>query len=380
MNSYLNTISKIRTIYRNISDSRYAVLVVAIAAIGLPLDFAFPSIHTVGILYVPLLFLYLLIDNSPQIRTLLSLIIVCIVAGIFVPEPDNNIARSLVNHASVIIVAVIVANLIKMIGDYKSKLRDVIEGQHKLIQENQKMRVLSEASAKAKNDFMHVISHELHTPLNPIIGFSEMRQNNDLCSNSECKKYASYINSAAKDMLKTVDRIIDFVSMPVDKSDCRHDNVNLIDVVVRVVRDMESETSCNRIVAQEPLSRDNFQIIGNADMLTRALRYVVNNSIKFSAPGSIVDIKLEETDSNSVAIIVIDRGPGIPLKILNNIGEPFLQGDQSLSRRFDGLGMGLALSKKIIEHHNGSLIVHETSPNGTTIYLEFPKRSVCAHL
>lgn len=232
---------------------------------------------------------------------------------------------------------------------------------------------MAEAASAAKSTFLAVMSHELRTPLNSIVGFSEILASSGEASlQSDIRRdYAQTILESSRHLQTLITDILDATriennSISLVEQDI--DAAELLEIAVKMCRD-QAERADVTLVAKLV---DGIEITAD---LTRAKQIILNllvNAIKFSSPGSTVDIEFLRLKNDGLAISIRDTGVGIKPKDLARIFEPFVQAEESISRRFSGIGLGLSIARKIARLHGGDVILESRFGEGTTARFELP--------
>ena len=230
---------------------------------------------------------------------------------------------------------------------------------------------------RAKSELLSNISHELRTPLVPIKGYAELLLRRKVPA-AKARQSLAEIVEAADRLELVVQRLLDVAAQDATPVSVRHEPVPVRPLLESVVNRWKS-----RVDDRHPLTRrtqrDLPDLIGDRRLLERCLDELVDNAIKFSPAGGTVAVTATMTsagangqDSPAVQIAVRDHGIGIPPDRLDRIFEDFSQGDSSPTRQFGGLGLGLALVRRIVDAHQGELVC-ETSPGeGSTFSIVLP--------
>ncbi len=233
---------------------------------------------------------------------------------------------------------------------------------------------LSEANSAnvAKNMFLANMSHELRTPLNAIIGFSGLLETVDLTKMGH-KKILEYV----RDIKVSGETLLDMINDVLDISKIESEHFDFDIKSNRVSDIFESSTRFVRLSADQ--REIQIVISGNTELnatcdftaTVQAVTNLLSNAIKFSPESSKVLLSANQ-NGNFVDLSVSDQGPGMPDSIIKRIGEPFLREKSPELRQTDGTGLGLALSKKLIELENGKLTFTRLNPSGTLAKIQLP--------
>lgn len=232
----------------------------------------------------------------------------------------------------------------------------------------------AQAASRAKSEFLANMSHELRTPLNAILGFSEVILD-EVYGPLQPPNYVEYIKlvrDSGHHLLNVINDILDMSKIEAGRYDLEFERADLSDVVAECVAMVASAareksiTVENGIVAPLPLARVD----------RRAAKQVflnlLSNGVKFTGSNGKVSIVRGTANGAWAEVIVKDTGIGIPSDALDRIFEPFQQADASLSRRHEGAGLGLSISRKLMELHGGTLTVRSQPGVGTEVTARFP--------
>jgi signal transduction histidine kinase len=231
----------------------------------------------------------------------------------------------------------------------------------------------------AKSDFVSMVSHELRTPLTSIIGFSELLAEAHIGELSkEQEEYIRQILRKGKDLLSLINDLLDTGRLESGKLALRYREVDLEDVILSVRSSTRHVTeSLPTINTHIPEDLPAFE--GDTSKITQVLTNLVTNALKFSPPGSPVDIiarkipgRRESDRGNLIQISVKDRGIGIPEEERQRIFDQFIQVQQGSSRTFQGAGLGLYICKSFVELHGGKIWVDSNVGEGSTFHFTIP--------
>lgn len=230
---------------------------------------------------------------------------------------------------------------------------------------------------RAKSELLSNISHELRTPLVPIKGYAELLMRRKMPA-AKARQSLAEIVEAADRLELVVQRLLDVAAQDATPVSVRHEQVPVRPLLESVVNRWK-----NRVDDRHPITRrtqrDLPDLMGDRRLLERCLDELIDNAVKFSPAGGTVAVTATMTAagangqaSPAVQISVRDHGIGIPPDRLDRIFEDFSQGDSSPTRQFGGLGLGLALVRRIVNAHQGELVC-ETSPGeGSTFSIVLP--------
>jgi signal transduction histidine kinase len=257
-------------------------------------------------------------------------------------------------------------NLVSLVGDGFGYI---------LIEYDDTRRQLAEAD-RAKSVFLASISHELRTPLNAIIGFAELighQAGNAL--DGRHRGYAADILASGRLLLGVVNQVIDMVELEAKRFKLELQRLDIGEIVWQTLQTLQPRATLKGIRTQVDVPAAAVEAVVDRRALGKVISSLVDNAIKFSAPGGRVDISLIATPEKTVRLVVADQGIGMPADRLRRIFEPFVQPDDIYTRGHDGIGLGLAVSRKLIEAMGGRVTVESAVGRGSTFTVLLPPSS-----
>lgn len=239
-------------------------------------------------------------------------------------------------------------------------------------------KLAADAANKSKSVFLANMSHELRTPLNAIIGFSEAIQTQTLgpIGNARYGEYADSIHEAGKHLLNIINDILDLSKIEAGNVVLQEEAVSvpeLIESCLLIVRERGQENGL-RLEVDSPDVLPT--LYADKRMLKQILINLLSNAIKFSPGPGTVSINTRWGPAMGFVFEITDTGIGIAQKDIPAILIPFKQVDSDLNRKFEGTGLGLPLSKSLVEMHGGSLELQSELGVGTTVTVRFPAARV----
>ena len=218
--------------------------------------------------------------------------------------------------------------------------------------------------SRMKSDFLASMSHEIRTPLTAIIGMAELLSETKLSSDQD--KYVKVFRKAGDTLLSLVNDILDLSKIEAEQLILEHIPFDLLDVIeesVEIYSIKAAENNIELISDFEPKS--NMQRTGDPARLRQIILNLISNAIKFTKDGNIL-VMVQALNSDEVQISVTDTGVGIPQEKLEAIFASFTQADSSTTREFGGTGLGLTISKRLVEMMDGRIWVESEVGTGST--------------
>src|SRR5262245_4473558 len=277
----------------------------------------------------------------------------------------------------------------------RDELRRIAEERERLLAREKQAREQAEAATRAKDEFLAVISHELRSPLNAILGYIRMMRGNQKepeFMNKTCdiiERNARLQLQLIEDLLDTARvisgklrmemRLMDIASVINDALDvvrpaaeAKGVQLRIADRGLRIAE--EGDTTGEESAIRNPQSaiEESAIVLGDATRLQQVVWNLLSNAIKFTPKGGRVELSVER-DSEGFRIIVSDTGKGIEPEFLPHVFDRFRQADSSSTRRHGGLGLGLALVKSLVELHGGEVKAEsEGKGRGSTFTVMLP--------
>ena len=238
------------------------------------------------------------------------------------------------------------------------------------ITERKLLRQAAEEASRAKDEFLAILSHEMRTPLNSVLGYTQMLRRGMLAG-EDMERALTVIDRNAAALTRLVNDVLDTSRLVTGKL---HLNVRRCDVGA-LVRDavaaIEPAASGKGLQVTSHIA-SGLDVRGDPDRLRQVLWNLLSNAVKFTPAGGAITVRAAR-DGGAVRVIVEDNGAGIPADALPHVFRRFWQGDSSDTRPHGGLGLGLALARDFVELHGGRISVHsEGADRGARFDLELP--------
>ena len=239
-------------------------------------------------------------------------------------------------------------------------------------------REQAEAANRAKSDFLAMMSHELRTPLNAVIGFSEMMINELFgpLSNDHYKEYTSHINRSATHLLGLINSILDLSRIEAGYYRLTKETFSIRETWETTYPILQASLRDSGVEVVDNISGSPLELHADPGVFRQILHNLVSNAIKFTPQGGKVSVAAETGPGGEFLLRVSDSGIGIAQKDIDLVLRPFGQVDSSLARKFDGVGLGLPLTRMLVELHGGELRIDSEPNEGTEVTVVFPADSI----
>jgi signal transduction histidine kinase len=226
--------------------------------------------------------------------------------------------------------------------------------------------------SKQKLDFLSRVTHELRTPLNIIITFSEMIKDEHLgpINNKKYLNYSKEIYNYSNNLLLTVDNMIDSTKSKYYAFNIRKKPLNLSDVLTDILNTFSCLINEKKIQVQQNIQNNLPKIFVDQNQIKRALMNIISNAIKFNRENGKIIFSVTHYN-NKVNLAIEDTGIGMSENSIINTLNDLYEIREYLSRKFDGMGIGLSLARNLIELNNGKLKIESKESKGTIIRISF---------
>jgi PAS domain S-box-containing protein len=240
-----------------------------------------------------------------------------------------------------------------------------------LLQQEQAARAEANRANRIKDQFLAVLSHELRTPLNPILGWTRLLQTGRL-DGTQQRDALERIERNAKLQTQLIEDLLDISRIMRGKLSLTVAAVSLTTVITAAVETVRLAADAKQIQILLDLSTEIPPVSGDAARLQQVVWNLLSNAVKFTPNGGRVTVELRQFEGLA-QIRVIDTGKGIDSQFLPHVFEYFCQEDSSSTRKFGGLGLGLAIVRQIVEMHGGTVQVESLGEDrGAAFTVELP--------
>jgi signal transduction histidine kinase/ActR/RegA family two-component response regulator len=277
------------------------------------------------------------------------------------PLPDENVTQALVT----------IMDITKR-KQAEIELERLYEQEKAIRAEAERMRAVAEAANRSKDEFLTMVSHELRSPLNAVLGYTRLLRSG-APDGDFIARAASIIERNGKAQLQIVEDLLDSARIITGKLRLETEPTDLVPVLgaaLDVVRPAAESKGVDLVALFSPLPE---HALGDPDRLQQIIWNLLSNAVKFTPEGGRVELRMEG-DAEHIRVAVCDNGLGIEPEFLPHVFDRFRQADTSVARRFGGLGLGLSLVKQLTELHGGTIAAaSEGLGCGATFTITLPR-------
>lgn len=250
------------------------------------------------------------------------------------------------------------------------RLEELVE---RRTQELHQEKLLSEAANRAKSEFLSNMSHELRTPLTGILGFTSILLEQIFGPlNTKQKQYIEGISSCGKQLLELINDLLDLTKIEAGKEELILETALVEEVCQACLSLFRERTQQWGLQLSLMIAPDVTTCVADQRRLKQILVNLLSNAVKFTDSGAVT-LKVEQTEE-AIEFSVIDTGIGIDQAAQASLFQPFQQLDSGLNRKYEGTGLGLALSRKLARLHGGDINVDSELGRGSCFTLHLPKK------
>ncbi len=232
----------------------------------------------------------------------------------------------------------------------------------------------AEVANRSKSEFLANMSHELRTPLNAIIGFSEVIEGETFgpIGNAKYSEYIHDIKDSGKHLLELINDILDLSKIEAGKLEMNEEGVDISSIVGSCMTLVKERAQRGGVALEQHVPTDLPLLRADDCKLKQILLNLLTNAIKFTPAGGRVTLEVTTVTDGWISISVADTGIGIAPNDIAKAMEAFSQIDGTLSRQHQGTGLGLPLTKQLVELHGGTLALESEVGVGTTVTVHLP--------
>ena len=240
-----------------------------------------------------------------------------------------------------------------------------------LYKASQEARLGAEKANRAKDEFLATLAHELRTPLTPILGWTVMLRSGNL-DQAGILRGLEVIERNVRVQTQLIEDLLDVSRIVTGKLRVEVRPIELVPVIEAGLEAVRPSADAKDIQIDVDLEPRGARVLGDPDRLQQVVWNLASNAVKFTPRGGRIEVKLRQTDSH-VVLAVHDTGKGIPADFLPHVFERFRQADSTSTRKYGGLGLGLAIVRHLVELHGGTVQAESAGTDqGATFTVRLP--------
>ncbi|HHY2677815.1 sensor histidine kinase [Bacillus toyonensis] len=251
-------------------------------------------------------------------------------------------------------------------------LHNIVFSINQLIAELEKVRIEAKRYEKSRKQLLSSISHDIRTPLTSIIGYIDALKDGVAASEIEKQEYLKILYMKSNNLKHLVDEIFNMAKLDANEFPLKEEELDFSEVTREVLIDFLPELSKHNIELQVLIPESTCPIIADHLSLMRIIGNLIKNAIYYGKDGKTIGIELLETNTE-YELLIWDKGPGIPKHDLQNIFERMYRSEHSRTSSFGSSGLGLSISKALVERNGGHIWVESIPWKRTTFGFSIPK-------
>ena len=265
------------------------------------------------------------------------------------------------------------------LGGYCAVLRDITQWK-RAEEELTQSRAQAERASSQKTDFLARVSHEIRTPLNAIIGFSELMVDEKFgpIGNDRYRDYLRDINRSGNHVLDLVNDLLDISKIEAGEQEMAYEAVSLNDTLAETVAMMQPQANRERVIIRSSFASRLPEVVADLRSVRQIALNLLSNAVRYTQAGGQVIVSTSYEASGDVVMRVRDTGIGMSTTEIEQALKPFKQINALKRARGDGTGLGLPLTKAMVEANRAKFTINSTPGEGTMVEITFPSTRVLA--
>ena len=252
-------------------------------------------------------------------------------------------------------------------------MTDSLQELRELLESERAARMESERTGRLKDEFLEALGHELRAPLNSILGWSRLMELGRLDA-SEAQSGGQTIARNARQLAHLVDDLLDLSAVTSGKIRVDPEETDVCEIVEAALDILEPVAKSAGVQLRKEFERPDCVVFGDPHRLQQVVWHLLSNAIKFTPRHGIVLVAVRWCEGGFCEIAVTDTGAGIASELLPFVFDRFWRAESSAEQRYSGLGLGLALAKRLVELHGGTVSADSPGANqGSTFTVVLPR-------
>jgi two-component system cell cycle sensor histidine kinase PleC len=311
--------------------------------------------------------------SDPEFTALANLADGMIEISFDITEPLRTI--NIIQYIIIAVISISFSVVFIIFLRMSQRAETLVEKQNDASIELANAKASAEAESQEKSRFLANVSHELRTPLNAIIGFSEIISSESMgpLNNEHYKGFIKDIHTSSVHLLSLINDILDFSKIEENRFEVASEEVDITKTIMVCMRMMAAKAEELKVNLVDELPKEHIIGMLDAKRIKQVILNLVSNAVKFTPPEGTVKVKcwVDQTN-NHVIISISDTGVGMEAQDIAKALTPFKQVDNKLSKQHAGTGLGLPLTKRLVELMKGRFNIMSELGLGTTVTISFP--------
>ena len=291
---------------------------------------------------------------------------------------EINEAQEIISVLMIAFVVILIAGFaaLLLLSRENRRFRREVEHRSKAEAQLQEAKEIAERANASKSQFLATVSHEFRTPLNAILGFSDMLRSQFFgpLGSPKYREYADAVHASGTHLLSLIDDVLDITTIEAGKRPLDREAVDIADTFGKLRATFELSAREAGVALKQRVDADLPPAFVDRRALRQILQNLISNALKFTEPGGTITLGATRAHG-AIELRVTDTGVGIPREQIERVTEPFFTSDGGADEARKGTGLGLAIVVSLVGVHGGHLHIDSALGRGTSVIIRFPENA-----